>query len=243
MMPAHRSFLLAAALMLSACSSAAQQPQALSPEHPMLATLEPVPSLDEVTADGLMSARWQFPLMLTKSGGDSRSVESCRALLEAHNDGFGPAQPSDYGLVQANLALCLATEDSGALKPSINNHLPAPLLGPHFPEIAPAELAVAISDYQRARVKESSSWQDFSAIREYQFRSPYEATYVTEDGAIQRVYLVATGDFNDDGARDAILYLESALEEGTYGTARYLIVTREEDGGPMRVLKSVWPGE
>lgn len=240
----HGTFLTACALLLSACSSiASQQPPELSPEHPILGMLETPLSQNTLTAEALMSARWQFPLTLAKSGTDQMSVENCNALLGAYEKDFGPSQPSEFGLVQANLALCLATADIQNLEPSANDYLPDPLLGPRFPMTAPAELAVAISDSQRDRAKESHTWQEFSALKDYQSRSPYDATYVTEDGAIQRVFLVATGDFNGDDSRDAILYLESALEQGSYGTTRYLIVTREEADGPMRVLKQVWPGE
>lgn len=108
---------------------------------------------------------------------------------------------------------------------------------------APAELAVAISDSQQAAMERIRSWQEFSPLKDYDSRSPFEATDVTEDGAIQHVFLLATGDFNCVGNRDAILYLESALEQGSYGTARYLVVTWEEADGPIQPLKHTWPGE
>lgn len=244
MVRTHKTFLTAGTLLLSACSTiASEKPPELSPEHPLLGMMENQLPQNALTSEALLSAQWQFSLTLTKPGTNQVTVESCNALLDAHDNDFRPSQPSDYGLVQANLALCLATADSQRLEASTSNHLPEPLLGPRFPMTAPAELAVVISDSQRAAVKESLTWQEFSPLKDYRSQSAYEATYVTDDGAIQRVFLVGTGDFNDDGNRDAILYLESALEQGSYGTARYLVITRERADGPMTVLKAIWPGE
>ncbi len=188
----HRTLLVTGALLMSACSStASEQPAELSPEHPLLGMLETQPSSTSLSADTLLSARWQFPLTLAKAENDKVTVETCNALLDAHEEGFGPSQPSEHGLVQANLALCQATADSQTLEPSTDNYLPEPLLGPRFPMIAPAELAVAISDSEQEKVKQSQNWQEFSAIKDYQSTGPYEATYITEDGAIQRVFLLA----------------------------------------------------
>lgn len=240
----HHTLLVTGALLMPACSStASEQPAEISPEHPLLGMLEAQPSAASLSADTLLSARWQFPLTLAKAGNDEVTVETCKALLDAQEEGFGPSQPSEHGLVQANLALCQGTADIQTLEPATSNYLPEPLLGPRFPMIAPAELAVAISDSEQEKAEQSQNWQGFSAIKDYESTGPDVATYVTEDGAIQRVFLLATGDFNGDNVRDAILYLESALEAGSYSTARYLVITRETADEPMEVLKSVWPGE
>lgn len=238
-MPNIRQTLFTACLLVPiACSSMATQPPEINPEHPLLGMLQAQPAPASLSATTLLSLHWAFPLALKKNTDEVRNVESCDALLDATLEGFGPSQPSEHGLIQANVALCQATAESQNLKASSQSFLPNPLLGPNFPEIAPAELAIAISNSDQKRNKQSSSWQEFSGAMDYQSAGPFEATYTTEDGAIQRVFLLGTGDINDDGIRDAILYLESALTTGSYSAARYLIITRNDDDGPMRVLEN-----
>ncbi|MEX0729818.1 MAG: hypothetical protein WED00_11685 [Aquisalimonadaceae bacterium] len=238
-----KGLLVALALSFAACTTTAAQHNAgLSPAHPLYDILEQPGQAATFSPGALLKAPWAFPLTLEHPQKAAENVSNCHQLLELIEQGYRHQQPSEFGLVQAYHSICKATKDSEALQPYRHNHLPQPLFSESFPVQAPADFMVAISDSQRKLAKQSSSWQAASPIREHRLQSPHEAVYISEQGAIQHLFLVATGDYNGDQVADAIVYMESALEAGSYATSRYLIITRDGPEAPITVVKSVWPG-
>ncbi|VAW73837.1 hypothetical protein MNBD_GAMMA10-1884, partial [hydrothermal vent metagenome] len=65
------------------------------------------------------------------------------------------------------------------------------------------------------------------------------AIYYDSTGGIQRLTLMAKGDYNGDGIEDRLLFMENSVEEGSYSTEYFYIITRTVAGGPISLLKEV----
>lgn len=109
----------------------------------------------------------------------------------------------------------------------------------HSKEVAeelPAEFALAISNDTVERVAQSEHWSDVTTIKKVEPVNEDQAVYYDTDGSIQRLTLMAQGDYNGDGIEDAIFYMENGVDGGSYSSVNTYIVTRLQQGAPITLL-------
>ncbi|TMO40552.1 hypothetical protein, partial [Pseudoalteromonas ruthenica] len=63
-----------------------------------------------------------------------------------------------------------------------------------------------------------------------------QGVYYDTYGSIQRLTLMAQGDYNGDGIEDAIFYMENGVDGGSYSSVNTYIVTRLQQGAPITLL-------
>lgn len=237
-MPALKSLLPLIGLVLVGCSTTtARNPATLSPEHPI-----PVPETEEGApadwAQAQLAWQWDYPAPLIHDHQDDRKAHNCLELLTLAADGYKARNLFEQPFLQARTTICEAVKVSGNLSGFDQSFLGNSLLHQDLPYQAPAEFALAVSDSSQQRVDESDTWADVETPAGHEPVSNYEAVYRGQGGSVQRLTVLARGDYNGDGLEDAILYLRDGVEGGSYARARYLIVTRLEEDAPLALLPS-----
>ena len=66
-----------------------------------------------------------------------------------------------------------------------------------------------------------------------------QSTYYDYSGSIQRLTLMAKGDYNGDGVEDQLLYMENSVEGGSYSSAKAYLITRMTADAPIKLLKEI----
>lgn len=237
-MPELKSLLPLVGLALVGCSTTtAQNPATLSPEHPI-----PVPETEEGApadwAQAQLAWQWEYPAPLVHDYETDRKAHNCNELLTLTADGYQARNQFEQPFLQARTTICEAVKASGNLSGFDQSFLDNSLLQEDLPYQAPAEFALAISGSTQQRVTESTTWAEVETPAGHEPVSNFEAVYRGQGGSIQRLTVLARGDYDGDGLEDAILYLRDGVEGGSYAHARYLIVTRLEEGAVLTLLPS-----
>lgn len=235
-MPKLRRLLPALSLALVACSTTTERsPATLSPGHP-IPVADPEADGPAEWAQAQLAWQWDYPAPLIHDYDEDREAHNCLELLTLAANGYQARNPFEHPFLQARTTLCQAVQASADLSGFEQSFLEDSLLGEELPQTAPAELALAISNHTRRRVSQSVTWAQVEAPASHEPVSNYEAVYRGQDGSVQRLTVLARGDYNGDGVEDAILYLIDGVDGGSYAHARYLVVTRLTEGGRMQLL-------
>ncbi|MFC4259812.1 hypothetical protein ACFOZ5_12300 [Marinobacter lacisalsi] len=237
-MPELKSLLPVIGLALAGCSTTtARNPATLSPEHPI-----PVPETEEGApadwAQAQLAWQWDYPAPLIHDYQQDRQAHNCLELLTLTASGYKARNPFEQPFLQARTTICEAVKVTGNLSGFDQSFLGSTLLQQDLPYKAPAEFALAISGSSEQRVSESDTWAEVEVPAGHEPVSNYEAVYRGRDGSVQRLTVLARGDYNGDGLEDAVLYLRDGVDGGSYAHARYLVVTRLEEGAPLTLLPS-----
>jgi len=64
-----------------------------------------------------------------------------------------------------------------------------------------------------------------------------QAIYYDNSGGIQRLTIMAKGDYNQDGIEDMVLYIENSVEGGDYYSSYSYIVTQLTADAPYTLIK------
>ena len=97
--------------------------------------------------------------------------------------------------------------------------------GKEVAEELPAEFTLAISNYTVEQVTQSEHSSDVTTIKKVEPVNEDQAVYYDTDGSIQRLTLMAQGDYNGDGIEDAIFYMENGVDGGSYSSVKAYVVT------------------
>lgn len=233
-MPELKSLLPFLGLALVACTTT-KNPATLSPEHPI-----PVPAAEQGAPDDWAQAQlaweWEYPAPLVHAYEDDRAAGNCLELMALTARGYEARNLFEQPFLQARTTLCQAVRASARLAGFDRSFLGPSLLDPDLPLEAPAEFALAISDETRRFAQSRKTWAEVEMPAGFEPISNYEAVYRGQDGSVQRLRVLARGDYNGDGLEDAIVYLTDGVDGGSYAHARYLIVTRLAQGAPLSLL-------
>lgn len=236
-MPELKSLLPFLGLALVACTTT-KNPATLSPEHPI-----PVPETEQGAPDDWAQAQlaweWEYPAPLVHAYEDDREAGNCLELMALTTRGYEARNLFEQPFLQARTALCQAVRASASLTGFDRSFLEPSLLDRELPMAAPAEFALAISSDTRQRVRAMETWAGVETPAGFEPVSNYEAVYRGQDGSVQRLRVLARGDYNGDGLEDAIVYLTDGVDGGSYSHARYLIVTRLAQDAPLSLLSPV----
>ncbi|MCF2860799.1 hypothetical protein ABMY44_01305 [Pseudoalteromonas sp. Cnat2-41] len=182
----------------------------------------------------LHNKQWYYQDTLNK-GVDFIEVSNCLELKKALAEGFEADTYSYQEAVIATKHICDTWQAMAKLEASHSSWINFT----HGKEVAkelPAEFALAISNDTVERVAQSEHWSDVTTIKKVEPASEDQAVYYDTDGSIQRLTLMAQGDYNGDGIEDAIFYMENGVDGGSYSSVNTYIVTRLQQGAPITLL-------
>ena len=186
-----------------------------------------------------LEKNWDYPTDLKHKTLGKKSVSSCQQLKKSINDGFTAAKVYEHKFVSAQSTICSLWKHMAAFKAYKISHLGELPLNKDFAKQAPASLALVISDEQEKKVKMAASWNDFSKIKKVTSHSKTKSTFYDNSGGIQRLSLMAKGDYNGDGIEDRLLFMENSVEGGSYSSTNAYIITRVSPGAPITLLKEI----
>ncbi|MCG7569098.1 hypothetical protein MHM89_04085 [Pseudoalteromonas sp. CNC9-20] len=182
----------------------------------------------------LHNKQWYYQDTLNKEG-DSIEVSNCLELKEALAEGFKADTYSYQEAVIATEHICDTWQAMAKLEASHSSWINF-THGKEVAEELPAEFTLAISNYTVEQVTQSEHWSDVTTIKKVEPVNEDQAVYYDTDGSIQRLTLMAQGDYNGDGIEDAIFYMENGVDGGSYSSVKAYVVTRLEQGAPITLL-------
>ncbi|RZF83188.1 hypothetical protein EXT46_07000 [Pseudoalteromonas sp. CO325X] len=182
----------------------------------------------------LHNKQWYYQDTLNKEG-DSIEVSNCLELKEALAEGFKADTYSYQEAVIATKHICDTWQAMAKLEASHSSWINF-THGKEVAEELPAEFTLAISNYTVEQVAQSEHWSDVTTIKKVEPVNEDQAVYYDTDGSIQRLTLMAQGDYNGDGIEDAIFYMENGVDGGSYSSVKAYVVTRLEQGAPITLL-------
>jgi len=182
---------------------------------------------------------WDYPTDLKHKKQGSKTVSSCQQLKQHISNGYTAAKAYEHSFVSAQSTICSMWESMGKFKPYKVSHLNKLSLNKNFATQAPARFALLISDEQAKKAEAASSWNDVSKIKKVTSHNELQSTYYDNTGGIQRLSLMAKGDYNGDGIEDQLLYMENSVEGGSYSSAKAYIITRISPDAPVKLIKEI----
>ncbi|GAP73768.1 hypothetical protein W04_0279 [Pseudoalteromonas sp. SW0106-04] len=234
------TFLLSGAMLLSVAACANTEQPSIAPSYSETNKTEgrfvdPVSLDSRADVQALASGKWFFSYPLINDSGKSTEIASCEQLKQAQAQGFKGEDFSMQGAIEALELICNTWQAMAKLEASHTSWINFT----HSKEVAeelPAEFALAISNDTVERVAQSEHWSDVTTIKKVEPVNEDQAVYYDTDGSIQRLTLMAQGDYNGDGIEDAIFYMENGVDGGSYSSVNTYIVTRLQQGAPITLL-------
>ncbi|ATG79574.1 MULTISPECIES: hypothetical protein [unclassified Pseudoalteromonas] len=185
----------------------------------------------------LIYKKWYFEESLLKDGNPNKVVTSCNTLFNALDEGFNAFSYREQGVIKAMNKVCLIWSHMGELNASDASFLTDFEHGSALPKQMPPELALIISNDDERRLASASSWEEMSRVKEVQSLNKDQAIYYDNSGGIQKLTVMAKGDYNNDGIEDMVLYMDNSVEEGSYGSTYGYVVTRLAADAPYTLIK------
>ena len=199
--------------------------------------------IDPVTSDSmeqvnmLLYKQWYFTKVLTLDGKPDMDVNSCKTLLKASNENYKTTNYQVKSILKDFKKTCSTWRDMGKLKPSKESFLSSFKHSLALPKQMPPELSLIISNDDERRLAKASSWEEMSHIKKVEPVNEGQAMYYDNSGGIQRLTIMAKGDYNQDGIEDMVLYMENSVEGGDYYSSYSYIVTRLAADAPYTLIK------
>ncbi|VAW73843.1 hypothetical protein MNBD_GAMMA10-1885, partial [hydrothermal vent metagenome] len=150
---------------------------------------------------------------------------NCPTLKNLLNRGYTVVKAYKYKLVSAQSVICSMWKEMAAFKPYSISFMDNLSLNKAFATKAPARFALLISNEEIKKTGSASSWNSLSRISKVEPVSDLQAIYHDDSAGIQRLTLMAKGDYNDDGIEDWLLYMENSVEGGSYSSTAFYIIT------------------
>ena len=199
--------------------------------------------IDPVTSDSLeqvntlLNKQWYFTKVLTLDGKPDMDVNSCKTLLKAANENYKTTNYQAESILKDFKKTCSTWRDMGQLTPSNKSFLSSFKHSLALPKQMPPELALIISNDDERRLAKASSWDEMSHIQKIVPVNDAQAIYYDNSGGIQRLTIMAKGDYNQDGIEDMVLYIENSVEGGDYYSSYNYIVTQLTADAPYTLIK------
>ncbi|WNO59746.1 hypothetical protein [Rheinheimera sp. MMS21-TC3] len=199
--------------------------------------IEQVPLNTPAQVQSLQNKEWYFTRQLINAEQQKVEANSCEKLTKLLNEGFKAVSYREQSSVDTINRVCSVWSHIGQLTASKTTYLSLLKHGEILPEKMPAELALIISKDDERRLAKASSWQDMSQISKIEIINADQAVYYDNSGGIQRLTIMAKGDYNQDGIEDAVLYMANAVEQGSYSSTYGYIITKLAADAPYTLLK------
>lgn len=187
----------------------------------------------------LFKRKWYFTADLKHKEEGKKSVNDCRSLTENIKGGFTADKEFEYGYIQAINVNCRVWNEMSLLTKSKISYLSSINVDRNFSNQAPPEFSLIISKDDERRLAKAKSWQEMSHIKNITQLNDDQAIYYDNSGGIQKLTLMAKGDYNQDGIEDAVLYMENSVEGGSYSSTHAYIITRLTAKAPYTLLKKI----
>lgn len=187
----------------------------------------------------IFNKQWYFSADIKHKELGKKSVDTCKSLIESIDNNFSAERDFEYGYIQAMNINCQLWQELSLLKRSKVSYLPETIITKDFSNKAPPELALIISNDDERRLVKTKSWQEMSKIKKVETLNQDQAIYYDNTGGIQKLTLMAKGDFNQDGIEDVVLYMENTVEGGSYNSTYGYILTRLSSNAPYTLLKQL----
>lgn len=187
----------------------------------------------------ILEMPWDYPSDLKHIKLGNITVSNCQQLKKHISDGFYAAKAYEHALVSTQSVICSMWEQMGVFKSYNISYMDTLRLDKDFAAQAPARFALLISDDQTKQAEFAASWSEVSKIKAVKSLNNVQSTYYDYSGSIQRLTLMAKGDYNGDGIEDQLLYMENSVEGGSYSSAKAYIITRMMTDAPIKLLKEI----
>jgi hypothetical protein len=187
----------------------------------------------------LQDKAWKYSTDLEHKKKGQITVSNCLALNSSLSEGYLAVNAYDHPFVNAKSVICSMWALMGEFNSYNVSFMDQLTLNKDFAKQAPAQFALLISDEQIEKALSAASWHEVSKIKEVQPTSTEEATFYDSTGGIQRLTLMAKGDYNADGIEDRLYYMENNVEGVSYASAQAYIITRLTADGPIKLLKEI----
>jgi len=182
---------------------------------------------------------WDYPTELGHKSLGAKEVSSCAQLQIHLKEGFKAISDADYAFVNAQSTICSMWQQIGKFKPYSQSFMKEVKLNKEFASMVPASFSLQISNKQIAKAKSAASWNEASKIKKVETKSSHNATFYDDTGSIQRLTLMAKGDYNTDGIEDQLFFVENSVEGGSYSSTKAFIITRLTANGSLSLIKEI----
>ncbi|HHX8485373.1 TPA: hypothetical protein ACVO3E_001949 [Vibrio diabolicus] len=190
---------------------------------------------DDIRA--VYDAEWYFEFPLKSASGEVSVAKSCADLEQKSQNKISAKIDSEHSALMATKVLCDSWKVMGALKPSNTSYIPDGIISESLPDISPSELSFIISDEQVRRSKEVHQWADMDKITSFERLNDFQAVFYDNSDGYQKVTLLATGDYNDDGLEDVILLKENSVLSGSYTSTHGYVLSKLQENGSYELIK------
>ncbi len=183
---------------------------------------------------------WEFggaDLEHKKSG--NKTAANCQTLKKLLKEGYTAAKAYEYKFISARSVICLMWTELATFKPYSVSFMSDLSLNKDFATKAPARFALLISNDDIKEAESAKSWNSMSRIKKVELVSDVQAIYHDDSGGIQKLTLMAKGDYNGDGIEDQLLHMRNNVEGGSYSSTTLYIITHTKPDGPIILLKEI----
>ena len=198
---------------------------------------EPVTLENQEQVKALIDKKWYFEETLLKDGSPNKVVTSCNGLSSALDEGFNVLSYRYQNAIKAMNKVCVIWAHMGELNASDTSFLSDFKHDSAMAKQMPPELALIISNDDERRLAKASSWEEMSHIKKMESLNKDQAIYYDNSGGIQKLTVMAKGDYNNDGIEDMVLYMDNSVEEGSYGSTYGYVLTRLAADAPYTLIK------
>ena len=176
--------------------------------------------------NALYSKSWFYSYEVVIDSKPAINVDSCKVLSKALQEGYKSSDYKEQVALLATNKICTTWVAMGKLKPSKESFLDSFKHDAALANKMPPELSLIISNDDERRLVKASSWEEMSHIQKVELVNDDQAIYYDNSGGIQRLTIMAKGDYNQDGIEDMVLHMANAVERGSYSSSYSYIVTR-----------------
>ncbi|QFU06556.1 hypothetical protein FIU82_16325 (plasmid) [Pseudoalteromonas sp. THAF3] len=174
----------------------------------------------------LSNKKWFYSYEVTSESKKTLEINSCKKLSEALEEGYSSSNYREQKALIATNKICTTWSHMGELKPSKKSFIGALKHSLNLPNKMPPELSLVISNDDKRRLENASSWEEMGQIKNIEPVNDEQAVYYDKDGGIQRLTIMAYGDYNEDGVEDVVLHMANAVERGSYSSSYSYVITR-----------------
>lgn len=189
----------------------------------------------------ILNTAWGGPQTLIKPDNSTTAVDTCQTLTHAIDSGYKPTTEFYGKYIYWRHDHCKAVSYISQMKNFSTSYIHDLTLDASFPAVAPPALALIISDDDIRKAHQVATWSAMSEITRIDITDATQSTYYDASGSIQKVTVMARGDYNDDHIEDILLFVDNSVEGGSYESQDAFILTRTGPGAPLTLLKSLHP--
>ncbi len=233
--------LIASVLMTAGCNKAISETKPFFNQENQSSVFFDNPFLFKSVEDveSILTKTWDYPSELAHPQHGNKHVATCIELQEFIEKGYSAAKDYEQTVINAQATLCLMWQKMARLKPYKKTYFDSLSHSKEFADQMPAQFALLISKEQEEKAATAGSWNEVSQIHQVKRLNDLQATYYDTSGGIQRLSLMAKGDYNYDGLEDRIYYMENSVEGGSYSSAKAYIITRLGTDKKVKILTEI----